>query len=110
MPTPPIVYEGGEYGFANVGDSKETYFLVKHGQIVLLTWEAIVNDDMSAFDRSSRPRVEVALRGERTRFEHVAPGHELVPQPLTTLRAKHGVVVTARRRRTTSGATSGATH
>lgn len=45
------VAEGAEYQFATVGDSAETYTVGKWGQIISLTWETIINDDLAAFDR-----------------------------------------------------------
>lgn len=45
------VNESGEYKFLTFGDSAEKYSLSKYGGIITLTWEALVNDDMSAFDR-----------------------------------------------------------
>ena len=43
--------EGGEYQYLSFGDSAEKYSLSKYGGIIAITWEALVNDDMSAFDR-----------------------------------------------------------
>ena len=43
--------EGGEYKYLTFGDSAEKYSLAKYGGIIAITWEALVNDDMSAFDR-----------------------------------------------------------
>lgn len=45
------VQEGGEYTVASMGDSGETYKVAKWGKIVNIDWEAIVNDDLSAFSR-----------------------------------------------------------
>jgi len=45
------VLVGGEYKFANPGDSGETYKVAKYGKIVNIDWEAIINDDMNAFSR-----------------------------------------------------------
>jgi ATP-dependent protease ClpP protease subunit len=45
------VAEGAEYQYATVGDSSEKYVVGKWGQIISLTWETIINDDLSAFDR-----------------------------------------------------------
>lgn len=45
------VNESGEYKHLTFGDSAEKYSLSKYGGIVAITWEALVNDDMSAFDR-----------------------------------------------------------
>ncbi len=45
------VSEGGEYKHLTFGDSAEKYSLAKSGGIVAVTWEAIINDDLSAFSR-----------------------------------------------------------
>lgn len=45
------VQEGGEYSFATVADSGETYKVAKYGKIVNIDWETIVNDDLNAFSR-----------------------------------------------------------
>lgn len=51
LPTLSLVKEGGEYVFGKMSDNKETYSLAKYGEIVPITWESIVNDDLGAFDR-----------------------------------------------------------
>jgi hypothetical protein len=45
------INEGGEYKSASFGDSAEKYSLSKYGAIIAITWEAIINDDLSAFNR-----------------------------------------------------------
>jgi ATP-dependent protease ClpP protease subunit len=45
------VAQGGEYQYATIGDSAEQYLVGKWGQIISLSWETIINDDLSAFDR-----------------------------------------------------------
>lgn len=45
------VYEGGEYKFATFSDAAEKYSLSKYGTIIAVTWESIINDDLSAFSR-----------------------------------------------------------
>lgn len=45
------VNEGGEYKMLKFGESAEKYSLSKYGGIIAITWEALVNDDMGAFDR-----------------------------------------------------------
>ncbi len=49
--TPPLVREGGEYTYVTMSDTKEVYSLGKYGQIFELTWETLLNDDLSAFER-----------------------------------------------------------
>jgi len=45
------VKEGAEYKYGTFSESGETYKLAKYGKIIGITWEAIINDDLSAFDR-----------------------------------------------------------
>ena len=45
------INEGGEYKLAIFSDSAEKYSLSKYGAIIAITWEAIMNDDLSAFSR-----------------------------------------------------------
>ncbi len=45
------VKEGEEYKYATLSEAGETYKLGKFGRIIGITWEAIVNDDLSAFNR-----------------------------------------------------------
>lgn len=45
------VKEGAEYKYGTLSESGETYQLTKYGKIIGITWEAIINDDLSAFTR-----------------------------------------------------------
>lgn len=45
------VAEGAEYQYATIGDAAEQYLVGKWGQIISITWETIINDDLNAFDR-----------------------------------------------------------
>lgn len=45
------IAEGGEYKAATVGEGQEKYKLVKYGKKIAITWEALINDDLSAFSR-----------------------------------------------------------
>lgn len=51
LPTLSLVGEGGEYKAGKYSDEKESYKLAKYGEIIPITWESIVNDDMDAFSR-----------------------------------------------------------
>lgn len=48
------VAEGGEYKYLTMSDYAEKYALGKYGGIVAFTWESMINDDLSAFDRIPR--------------------------------------------------------
>ncbi|MDI9234320.1 prohead protease/major capsid protein fusion protein [Limnohabitans lacus] len=45
------INEGGEYKLATFSDTAEKYSLSKYGAIIAITWEALINDDLSAFSR-----------------------------------------------------------
>jgi hypothetical protein len=45
------VKEHGEYKAGTLTDKQEEYAVAKYGKKILLTWEAIVNDDLNAFSR-----------------------------------------------------------
>jgi hypothetical protein len=51
LPTLSLVKEGGEYTYGKLADAKEVYSLAKYGEIVPITWESIINDDLDAFSR-----------------------------------------------------------
>lgn len=45
------VNEHGEFKYGSMTDGKETYSLLTYGRIVSLTRQALINDDLRAFDR-----------------------------------------------------------
>lgn len=45
------IAEGGEYTAGTLTTAQEKYRLVKYGKKIAITWESIINDDLSAFDR-----------------------------------------------------------
>lgn len=51
MPDLLQVNEHGEFKYGSLSDGAETYALTTYGRIVALTRQAIVNDDLRAFDR-----------------------------------------------------------
>lgn len=58
------IREGGEYKALTFGEGAEKFALSKFGGIVTINWEAIVNDDLSAFDR-----IPAALAAEAAAIE-----------------------------------------
>jgi hypothetical protein len=51
MPNLKPIKEGGEYTHAALADSKESYALATYGRKVMITRQALINDDLGAFDR-----------------------------------------------------------
>ncbi|MFO7899376.1 MAG: hypothetical protein R6V58_09975 [Planctomycetota bacterium] len=58
------VKEGGEYKEVKLSESKEVIQLAKYGYIVSLTWETVINDDLSAFARIVPRMGDAAARKE----------------------------------------------
>lgn len=57
-----IIPEGKDYPSKKVLEKGEPYSIDKHGLMFLLTWEAIINDDLNAFVRISRQLGRASMR------------------------------------------------
>jgi hypothetical protein len=64
VPTPTIVTEGGEFKQASVSDGKESYSLSTYGEVISITRQTIINDDLSAFGRIPSQMGSAAARLE----------------------------------------------
>lgn len=60
------VLEGGEFKRGKILDAKETYQVFTYGRIIGISRQAIVNDDLSAFDRTPRALAAAARRLENS--------------------------------------------
>lgn len=58
------VLEGAEYEFGSMDEDKATYQVDKYGRMVQFTWEAMVNDELSAFLRTTQALGLAAARAE----------------------------------------------
>lgn len=58
------VKEGDEYNEFTIGERKEVYTLKKYGKKFVLTWEAIINDDLGAFLRIPSQMIQSSRRKE----------------------------------------------
>lgn len=84
------INEAGEYKALTFGEGAEKYSLGKYGGIVAITWEALVNDDMSAFDR-----VPLALAAEAAALESdivygILTGNPAMADGKTLFHTDHG--------------------
>ena len=50
-PTPVVIGPSGEYKYFKMTDKRESYAIQTYGGIIALNRQAIINDDMSAFNR-----------------------------------------------------------
>ncbi len=56
------VNEGSEYKYGSVGEASEAYKVAKYGEIIAVTWETLVNDDLGAFNRLPAKIANAAAR------------------------------------------------
>ncbi|GAA4221575.1 ATP-dependent Clp protease proteolytic subunit [Sphingomonas endophytica] len=89
------VAEGGEYQYATVGDSQEKYAVGKFGQIISLTWETIINDDLSAFDRIPQAMGQEAAQVEGDVVYAVLLSNPLMADGVPLFHASHGNLAAA---------------
>lgn len=52
FPALQAVKEGAEFSYGTISEGRESYQLATYGRIVALTRQAIINDDLRAFDRA----------------------------------------------------------
>lgn len=89
------VGEGGEYKQLAFGESAEKYSLAKYGGIVALTWETLVNDDLSAFDRIPRAAAEEAAATESDIVYGILSANAAMSDTVALFHANHGNLPTA---------------
>lgn len=58
------VPEGGEYEYGSLDEDKAKYAVSKWGRMIKFTWEALVNDDLGAFLRTTQAMGIAAARAE----------------------------------------------
>jgi len=62
------IQEGGEYTYGELNEEGEKYRVFKYGKTLALTWEALINDDLSAFTRVPLRLGEAAAQLESAVF------------------------------------------
>jgi ATP-dependent protease ClpP protease subunit len=88
------VAEGAEYQYATVGDSAEQYVVGKWGQIISLTWETIINDDLGAFDRIPQAMGQEAAQVESDVVWAILLSNPLMADGNALFSAAHGNLAT----------------
>lgn len=84
------VGESGEYQYGTMGESGEEYAVEKSGIIIALTYEAMVNDDLSAFDRIPRGLTAAARRQESNTIYDILMGNPTMADGEQLFSAAHG--------------------
>ncbi len=83
------VVEGGEYKYATMGEAKEAYAVAKYGEIIALTWEAIVNDDLNAFARIPQSMAEQAVQKQSDIVWAIITGNPALNDTVDLFHATH---------------------
>lgn len=89
------VKETGEYKYITFGDSAEKYSLAKSGGIIAVTWESIINDDLSAFDRIPTALAEEAAATEGDIVYAILTGNPQMADGIALFHADHGNLASA---------------
>lgn len=84
------VSEGAEYQYATVGDSAEKYVVGKWGQIIAISWETIINDDLGAFDRIPMAMGQEAAQVESDIVWAIMLSNPLMADNVPLFHANHG--------------------
>lgn len=93
-PMQPVA-EGAEYQYATIGDSAEQYVVGKWGQIISLTWETIINDDLDAFDRLPMAMGQEAAQVESDVIWAIMLGNPNMSDGTALFNANHGNLAAA---------------
>ncbi|MGV0960117.1 MAG: prohead protease/major capsid protein fusion protein [Limnohabitans sp.] len=83
------INEGGEYKLATFSDTAEKYSLSKYGAIIAITWEALINDDLSAFSRIPMMIAEEAAALEGDLVYAALLGNPAMADGVTLFHANH---------------------
>lgn len=89
------INESGEYKRLYMGDSSEKYSLGKYGGIVAITWESIINDDLSAFDRIPYAIAEEAAATEGDIVYSILSANAAMADTVALFHANHGNLLAA---------------
>lgn len=89
------VKEGGEYEYTTLGEGAEKYKVIKYGQIIAITWETLVNDDLDAFSRIPRKIAAAAARKQSDIVYGILTGSHKMSDNKELFHADHGNLVTS---------------
>lgn len=89
-PNLELVQEGAEYTYGPMTDAAEKYRLFKYGRMVNITWEALINDDLSAFTRIPQAMGAQAAQKEADVFYAHMTGNPAMHDGVNLFDAAHG--------------------
>jgi hypothetical protein len=95
LPNLKVIKEGGEYTHAALADSKEQYALATYGRKVMITRQALINDDLGAFDRIPMLFGRAAAETEASLFWQIITTNAVMGDGVALFHANHGNLGTA---------------
>lgn len=84
------VAEGSEYKNKYMNESKESYKVEKYGQIIPITWETIINDDLSAFTRIPTAIAQKAAQKQSDIIYSILTSNPNMGDNVALFHANHG--------------------
>ena len=88
------VAEGAEYTHGTIGEAKEVYRVKKYGNIIPLTWEMVINDDLDALTRIPGKMGAQCARNENIVFWSIFRDNPTMGDGLPLFHADHGNIIT----------------
>lgn len=89
------IKEGGEYKAVSMGEGKEVYRVFKYGNKIIITWETLVNDDLSAFNRLPAMIAQTAKRKQSDIVYGILAANANMGDGVPLFHATHGNLMTA---------------
>jgi len=89
------VMEGAEFSYGTISEGRESYQLATYGRIVALTRQAIINDDLRAFDRAIASAGQRAADLESAIVYNVLIANAPLADNIALFHADHGNLGTA---------------
>lgn len=89
------VLEGGEYKRTKMTEAKEAWKVKKYGKVVPITFETIINDDLSAFDRIPSAIAAQAAQKQSDLIYGILTGNPTMGDGVTLFHSNHGNLGTA---------------
>lgn len=93
FPALPVVKEGAEYKYVDVGDHGETIALATYGSLFSITRQAIINDDLNAFTRVPAKMGRAAIRTIGNLVYAVLTGNPNMSDGVALFHANHSNLV-----------------
>jgi len=84
------VRQGEEYQYGGLTDGVETYALATYGRIIAITRQALINDDLSAFDRLPTMLGRAAAELEANTFWSILINNPNMGDGVALFHANHG--------------------